>query len=202
MEGDPSGYVFTLSGPGGTYTTAPTNGQGRQAISVPAGTYTVTEQPKAGARFLGFSGAASAMGSVTVAAGQTANLTAKNEVSAPAPTATPSPPAGGTTAATTSTATTPATTASAAMQTVSLAGGCSNVVLTWPEGTPLSTVAAAVSPAGSVGAIWRFDSDSGRFRGYSPAAPVAADYIAVQARFEAVFVCLNAPAAMTRPASG
>ena len=64
-QGDLSGYVFVLSGAGGTFTTPPTNARGETTVAVPAGSYSVAQRGGA------------ATGSVTVVAGQTvtANLT-------------------------------------------------------------------------------------------------------------------------------
>jgi hypothetical protein len=92
-------------------------------------------------------------------------------------------------------------TASAPAETemVALVAGCNNLVLTWPNGTPTSQVAAAVSPADAVIAVWRFDAAQGRFFGFSPQAPQASDLATVN-RLDAVFLCLREPGTLSRPA--
>ncbi|MGH2583396.1 MAG: PKD domain-containing protein, partial [Dehalococcoidia bacterium] len=81
--------------------------------------------------------------------------------------------------------------------------GCNNVVLTWPVGTPLGTVANAVSPPGVVQSIFRLDPVQQRFLGFSPSAPsFANDYTMVETSLEAVFFCVTAPGTLVRPASG
>jgi hypothetical protein len=93
-------------------------------------------------------------------------------------------------------AVTPATAA------VALATGCSNIVLSWPLGTSLADVAAAVTPTNALTAIFKLDAARGRYRGYMPTAPAFAnDYIAVEAALEAVFVCVNQSANLARPSS-
>ena len=84
--------------------------------------------------------------------------------------------------------------------TVTLVAGCTNVTLTWPAGTSLSTVAAAITPAGALLSIFRFDAQSGRFRGFSPMAPAFAnDYTMVTSALEPVFVCMSAAGTLTGP---
>jgi hypothetical protein len=83
---------------------------------------------------------------------------------------------------------------------VAKATGCSNVVLNWPLGTTLAAVAAAMTPATALTAIFKLDAAHGRYRGYMPSAPAFAnDYIAVEAPLEAVFVCVNQSASLARP---
>ena len=82
---------------------------------------------------------------------------------------------------------------------VRLVPGCNNLSLTWPNATPIATVAAAVSPPDALIAVWRHDAAQGRFLGYSAQLPHAADLVAVD-RFEAVFICTRAASTLTRPA--
>jgi hypothetical protein len=89
--------------------------------------------------------------------------------------------------------------APAVTETVALAVGCNNVVLTWPDATPTSQVAAAVSPAEALIAVWRFDAAQERFFGFAPQAPQASDLPLVN-RLDAVFLCLSAPGTLARPA--
>ena len=86
------------------------------------------------------------------------------------------------------------TTAAAALVT-----GCNNVASTWPDQTPPSAIAAAVGPPGTVGAIWRYDTTTGRFLGYAPLVTQAANDLLVVNRFEALFICTTSPATLTRP---
>lgn len=79
-----------------------------------------------------------------------------------------------------------------------LAAGCNNVASTWPAGTPMATVAAAVDPPTAVTGIWRFDAAAGRFAGFSPAVPQASDLRSV-AQLAAVFICVDQPASLRRP---
>jgi PKD repeat protein len=83
---------------------------------------------------------------------------------------------------------------------VPLPTGCSNLVLTWPDGTPTSTVAAAVSPSGILLSIWRYSAVEGRFLGYTPTAPAFANDLQTVNRLDAVFICVSAPGALNRPA--
>lgn len=81
---------------------------------------------------------------------------------------------------------------------VDLNTGCSNVVLTWPDGTPLSTVVAALSTAGNLNAIWWLDAAARQFRGFSPQPGAPNDLVTVN-RLQPVFICLTAPGTLNRP---
>jgi hypothetical protein len=97
------------------------------------------------------------------------------------------------------TATLPASAApTAATETVALVAGCNNVVTTWPGATPSSTIAASVTPAGGLLAIWRYDAAAARFLGFAPQAVGASDLTAVN-RLDPVFICMNTSGTMTRP---
>jgi hypothetical protein len=95
---------------------------------------------------------------------------------------------------------TPLMTAQSAAQgePVDLVNGCTNVSLTWPPGTAIASVAAAITPAGSVQAVWKLDAQSQRFLAWSPAAPQASDLSSVNP-LDAVFICTTSAATMTRP---
>ena len=94
------------------------------------------------------------------------------------------------------------TPAPGATESVQLFATCNNVSLTWTAGTPISAVAAGVSPSGALMSIFRYDNVSGRFFGYSPNAPdFANDYQAVATRLEPVFICMSGPGTLTRPAA-
>lgn len=85
-----------------------------------------------------------------------------------------------------------------ATEQLALIAGCNNVTLTWPNGTPVATVAAAVSPATAVLAIWRYDAAAGRFRGWSPIANAPTDFATVN-RLEPVFLCMREAGSLRRP---
>jgi PKD repeat protein len=91
------------------------------------------------------------------------------------------------------TTTTPATT-----EQVTLYPSCNNVALTWPNGTAITAVAAAISPSASMTAIWEFDNTNQRFLGYS-SRPGAPNDITTVNRGDAVFVCMNASGSLARP---
>jgi hypothetical protein len=179
-QGALDGYVYTLTAmTGAVFTTPPTDAQGRTQIDVPAGTYALSQQPKAGSTVVGFAVGAMPAATVSVAAGQP-------QMAAPAP---PS-----------STSVSYALAPSSSMETISLVAGCTNVPMTWPAGTPLEAVAAQIGPSGALDAIWRWDSTRNAYVGYSarPGAPAA--YTAVQQKFEAVFVCMKSAGSLSRPA--
>jgi hypothetical protein len=67
--------------------------------------------------------------------------------------------------------------------------GCNNVSLTFPNGTASETVVQAVSPAGAVEAMWRFNAALSAFEGFSPAAPQASDLLNVNF-LDAVWLCV------------
>jgi hypothetical protein len=89
--------------------------------------------------------------------------------------------------------------APAETETVALAAGCNNLVLTWPDATPTSQVVAAVTPDAALIAVWRFDAAPGHFFGFAPQAPQASDLPMVN-RLDAVFLCLRTPGTLARPA--
>ena len=71
-----------------------------------------------------------------------------------------------------------------------LYAGCNMVALTFPNGTSSQAVANAVSPVGSVQAIWSYDAAQQRFTAFSPSAPQASDLISVNF-LQAVWVCIG-----------
>jgi PKD repeat protein len=103
-----------------------------------------------------------------------------------------------TTATITATGSTSATTG--AISTVSLPSGCTNVAATWPDGTPVATLVAAVSPSSAVVSVWRSEAGTQSFAAYSPSAPQTTSNLTTVNRFEAVYICTTAPATLTRPA--
>ena len=81
-------------------------------------------------------------------------------------------------------------------QAVDLAGGCNPVATTYPDGTPIQTIADAVGPAGNLAALWEFNL--GAWRGFSPEHPDISDL--TEADFlDALFACVRGPGAFARP---
>ncbi len=79
-----------------------------------------------------------------------------------------------------------------------LSYGCNAVALTWSTGTPPSTVAAAIAPVSALLTIWKFDNATKTFRAYTPAFPQLSDLWWTR-QLDAVFVCVDRDAALTRP---
>jgi len=79
---------------------------------------------------------------------------------------------------------------------VELAAACNPVTVTYPEGTTVQTLAAAISPPGNLGALWAFEG--GLWLGYSPQYPEASD-LAVTGFLDVVFFCVDAPGVFVRP---
>jgi len=71
--------------------------------------------------------------------------------------------------------------------------GCNNIALTFPDGTASETVVQAVTPAGSLDSMWRYDAAQKKFEGFSPAAPQASDLLTVNF-LDAVWICVAASA--------
>ena len=72
---------------------------------------------------------------------------------------------------------------------VQLYPGCNNVALSFPDGTASQTVVQAVTPAGTVQAMWRHNAALAKFEGFSPAAPQASDLLTVNL-WDAVWLCV------------
>ncbi len=76
--------------------------------------------------------------------------------------------------------------------------GCNNISLTFPDGTPSQTVVQAVTPAGTVETLWRFNGPLNKFEGFSPAFPQASDLMSVNF-LDAVWFCMSAAPGATSP---
>lgn len=85
------------------------------------------------------------------------------------------------------------------LESVDLVTGCNPVAATWAKGTAIKTVADAVSPASALDAIWKFDPATGTWMGYSPTAPAGVSNLSTVDRLDAIFVCVNAAATISRP---
>ena len=177
---DVSGFQFTITcGTGaGAFTQAQTT-TGATALtftSVPAGTCTITETARTGFNLVSITPAggqnivASGQlgGNFTVTAGQTAALTVQNRVAA------------------------------AATQVIQLFPGCNNQTSTWPNGTRTEVVAAAVSPAANLIAIWRHDAAANRFFGFSTLPGAPNDLLTVDF-LQPLFFCMREAGTLTRP---
>jgi hypothetical protein len=81
-------------------------------------------------------------------------------------------------------------------EAVELAAGCNPVTSTYPNATPIGTIAAAVGPAGNLNALWQFES--GVWLGYSPAYPQASDLTASDL-LDVIFICVAGPGSLGRP---
>jgi hypothetical protein len=79
---------------------------------------------------------------------------------------------------------------------VALSGGCNPVTVTYPDATPIQTIASAVGPAGSLEALWAFEGAV--WQGYSPAYPQASDLAALDL-LDVVFICVGGPGSFGRP---
>ena len=116
-----------------------------------------------------------------------------------APPATPTPPVAGTpSAAPTPTPTGPLPTPTPlppGLEAVPLAAGCNPVTSTYPDDTPIQTIADAVGPAGNLVSLWLFDM--GTWRAFSPQYPQASDLTEADL-LDVVFACVGGPGAFVR----
>jgi hypothetical protein len=117
-------------------------------------------------------------------------------------TPTPSTPTATATPTHTSTPTTPVPTATPTtgpMESVTLIGGtCNPLASSYPNDTPITTIANAVSPSGILISIWWYQPSTGIWLGYSPQAPQASDLTEVD-RLEAIFICVSSAGSWSRP---
>lgn len=81
-------------------------------------------------------------------------------------------------------------------EAVSLATGCNPVASTYPDSTPIQTIADAVGPSGILTALWEFEQ--GTWLGYSPQFPEVSD-LTEKDFLAVVFICVNAPGDFSRP---
>jgi len=85
------------------------------------------------------------------------------------------------------------------LEDVDLVAGCNPVSATWPDGTDASDVAAAVAPEDALVSIWAFDTASGTWEGYAPDVPAGVNDLETVDRLEAIFICVDADATVSRP---
>jgi autotransporter family porin len=81
---------------------------------------------------------------------------------------------------------------------MALASGCNDITLTWPEGTPLSTIAASIARPDALKSIWHRDA-AGGFEVYTASPGVPSEYGATTTSPERVSVCMKAPSVLNRP---
>ncbi len=103
----------------------------------------------------------------------------------------------------------PHTTLPAGLMAVPLTKGCNNVVLTYPNGSPIAELyhnaIPATAPGGDVStrtpivdAMWRYDNRTQRFLGWSP-LPNAPNDLTTVNRLDAVFVCIREAGRLVQP---
>ena len=102
----------------------------------------------------------------------------------PAPTPTACPPA-------------PAPPPADGMEWIALqCGTCNAVATTYPDSTPIGTIAGAITPPETLEALWA--SEGGMWMGWSAEFPEASDLTQVD-RLDVVFICVGGSATFTRP---
>jgi methionine-rich copper-binding protein CopC len=82
------------------------------------------------------------------------------------------------------------------MASVKLAAGCNMVALTFDDNTPAATVAAAVTPTGTV-TISRYDPTAGRYLSYSTAG--GTNDLKTVNHLDAVWLCTSGAATLMQP---
>jgi len=115
----------------------------------------------------------------------------------------PVPTPAGTPAATATPGGTPATGPAATptplppgMEAVDLAAGCNPVTNTYPDNTPVQTIASSVGPTGTLTSLWQFEL--GTWLGYSPEFPEVSN-LQEMGLLDVVFICVAGPGAFGRP---
>lgn len=75
------------------------------------------------------------------------------------------------------------------MEQLPLQGGaCTPVAATYPDATPIATIAGAVTPPGVLESLWEFDGIT--WLGYSPQFPAASNLTQMD-RLDVVFICIG-----------
>lgn len=127
------------------------------------------------------------------------------------PTSTPGTPTATSTPTPTNTPTTPtatntaiggatATSTPGGTETVALAKGCNPVASTWPNGTAIATIQAAISPGSALVSIWgKYDPTTGKWQGFAPGVPAGVSDLTSLNRLDAFFICMSASGTLTRP---
>jgi hypothetical protein len=118
----------------------------------------------------------------------------------PVPTATPvgaSPGRHGVTATPAGAASTP-TPVPPGYEVQPLLPGCNLLTSTFADDTGVETIAAAVTPSGTLQSLWSFRA--GAWLGYSPHYPEVSDLVEIDFA-QALFICVSAPGDFLRPAA-
>jgi len=76
-------------------------------------------------------------------------------------------------------------------ETKQLTSGCNNIALTFPDGTASDTVAQAVTPAGALKAMWRYDAALKAWAGYAPGAPTGVNDLLTVDFLQSVWLCVT-----------
>jgi hypothetical protein len=115
----------------------------------------------------------------------------------------PVPTPAGTPAATATPGGTPATGPAATptplppgMEAIDLAVGCNPVTNTYPDNTPVQTIASSVGPTGALTSLWQFKL--GTWLGFSPEFPEVSN-LQEMGLLDVVFICVAGPGAFGRP---
>jgi len=81
---------------------------------------------------------------------------------------------------------------------VALERGCTEVVLTFPTGTPAFTVLAGITPSEALKGIWRRDAATGQDAGFSPRAPLHLSDLTTVTRLDRVRICMEGAGQLTQ----
>jgi hypothetical protein len=84
-------------------------------------------------------------------------------------------------------------------ESLALVAACNPAVSTWPDETPIETMAGAVAPPEALDAIWALNLEGNAWLGFSPTAPEGVNDLVSLNQLDAFFVCTNAAATLTRP---
>jgi len=82
------------------------------------------------------------------------------------------------------------------LEAVPLVPGCNPVTITYPDQTPIQTIAGAVEPAGNLESFWLFKL--GTWQAFSPDFPEVSDLTSTDL-LDVVFACVAGPGSLVRP---
>jgi len=82
------------------------------------------------------------------------------------------------------------------LEAVPLVAGCNPVASTYPDGTPIQTIADRVGPAGNLVSLWMFEL--GTWQAFSPQFPQVSDLTEADL-LDVVFACVGGPGDFVRP---
>lgn len=177
-----AGITFTItpSGTGfATPTTVTTSSSGLAFANLPAGSYTISENPTSSGILVGYTinGVPTQSGAFTLALGPSTTIVVTNRATG--------------------------TAGSGLTRVVNLGSGCNNVVDTYPDASPSQTVAGGVVPSAAVISIWRYDNTAQAFRAAyfapTPGGPPPPVDVSALDRLDPIFICTNRAATFTEP---